>query len=151
MRRQLRVSFLGISLILFSMAGESHAASTDADGAGQPLLQLTAFMAPVRKLNGRVITIPVTPILELSDARTAEEVCWMTPRIMDAFIGILHSEPIPSLTREDLDLGKMEQRLTDAVNAALGRRMVIRLNLVPLARSAKANLAGSPAASKCGI
>ncbi len=138
MGRVVRIPFFGLLLVLLNLGQAANAAkSGEAGTKGAPLVQLAPFMAPVLKSNGRITATPVTPVLRLASAHVTEEVCWLTPRILDAFVNVLHREPIPGSKHGGLDLVTMRKTLTDAINSALGRPLVSGLDLVPWARSAE--------------
>ena len=95
-----------------------------------PRIQLAALMAPVRWPSGRQGTTPVTPVLDIGQQEAVDPVCALTPRIRDAVITALYETPIPGSSHNTLDLESVKVRLTQAVNAALGRVLINGIDLV---------------------
>lgn len=142
-------------LILFAaiLALSGLAASVRAEAAPTPQpaidgsqVRLAAFMAPVRHTDGRVRAMAVTPVLRLAASGSAAAVCELSPRVLDAFISALYRAPISGYGEADLNVDAARGRLTEAVNVALGRVLVIGVDLVagqPKATAADPRVAGA--------
>ena len=152
MGRLVRFPFIGAALALLFLSGPSNAASSGNEERpdGVARVELAPFMAPVEKDGGRVTAAPVTPVLVLADAAQAQQVCWLSPRIMDTFVQILHREPLPMAGKAGRKLRKMKKEMAEALNAALGGHMIAGLDLVLWTRAKDKN-AIEAAAVRCGI
>jgi hypothetical protein len=147
-------------LVLFALAvalsGLAAGVRAEAAPAPQPAIdgsqvRLTAFMAPVRSADGRVRAMSVTPVLRLATGGSAAAVCDLSPRVLDAFISALYRAPIPGYGETDLNVDAARGRLTEAVNVALGRVLVIGVDLVagqPKTSAADPRIAGAAMCKK---
>ncbi len=95
-------------------------------------VRVTAFMAPIlRAGESRPLLRPMTLFLEVPVGQ-AETVCYMTPRIQDAVVGLLFEHPIPFRPEQGLLVEESEQRLVDSINGVLGQDVRIqRAFLIP--------------------
>lgn len=139
MRQMIRVLKAVTAMFFIAGFGLPAAPAVSAPDPETPVLrlQLSAFMAPVRRDNGHGGTTAVTPLLDLTDGTNAEEVCWLSPRIMDAFMTSLHRDPIRIRSPQGLDSDDLKKRLTDVVNHALGRDLIGGVELVRGTRPAR--------------
>ena len=155
MGRLVRVPFFGAALALLFLSGHANAVSSEPkeQPAGPARVEMAPFMAPVEKTAGEVTAAPVTPVLVVADAAQAEHVCWLSPRIMDTFVQILHREPLPMSENAGRKLLQMKKEMAEAVNAALGSHMISQLDFVPWTRAKdkKAISKEVAAAVRCGI
>lgn len=94
-------------------------------------VRLAAFMAPVRRADGRIRSVAVTPVLALTGAGSAATVCDLSPRVLDAFIAALYRVPLSGHGKGGLDIDGARGRLTEAVNSALGGILVSAVDLIP--------------------
>jgi hypothetical protein len=115
---------------IFFTALPAYSASRPTPDEAVSRVQLAAFMAPVRRANGRGGSAAVTPLLDLADDARIDEVCGLSPRIMDAFMTTLHRHPIKVRKMNSLQAGDLKKRLTDAANRALGRHMIGDVELI---------------------
>jgi len=131
MRQSCAALVVTLGLAVFAAASQVEAAPATAPAADASQLRLAAFMAPVRHADGRVGTTAVTPVLRLAAGGSAAVVCDLSPRVLDAFISTLYGAPLAAYGRTGLNVDGARARLTEAVNAALGRVMVVGVDLVP--------------------
>jgi hypothetical protein len=137
--------------IVLAFSGLAAGARAEAAPAPQPAIdgsqvRLTAFMAPVRNTDGRVRAMAVTPVLRLVAGGSAAAVCDLSPRVLDAFVSALYRAPLPGYGEADLNVDAARGRLTEAVNMALGRVLVIGVDLVagqPKTAAADPRVAGA--------
>ncbi len=143
-----RLVLCAVILILSGLAAgvRAEAAPTPQSAADGSQVRLAAFMAPVRHTDGRVRATAVTPVLRLAAGGSAAAVCDLSPRVLDAFISALYRAPLPGYGEADLNVDAARGRLTEAVNVALGRVLVIGVDLVagqPKAADADPRVAGA--------
>lgn len=135
MRLSLAVPIVTLALVAFAFAARAQASSTGTPDEAAPRtpqqLQLASLMVPVRWANGRLGVKAMTPVLDLDGEDLVAPVCWLVPRIRDAVIVTLHKEPIPGGSHGEFDFADVTNRLTQAVNAALGEAKVSGVSLVP--------------------
>ncbi|MBE0529312.1 MAG: hypothetical protein IH626_00705 [Rhodospirillales bacterium] len=146
----LRLVLLTVTLALSGLVAGVRAEAAPApppviDGSQ---VRLAAFMAPVRHTDGRVRAMAVTPVLRLAAGGSAAAVCDLSPRVLDAFISALYRAPLPGYGKAELNVDAVRGRLTEAVNVALGRVLVIGVDLVagqPKSADADPRVAGATA------
>lgn len=131
MRQCLAALVVTLCLAAFAGATRAEAAPTSQPAIDGSQVRLAAFLAPVRQADGRVGTMAVTPVLRLAAAGSAAVICDLSPRVLDAFISTLYGAPLAGYGGTGLNVDGARARLTEAVNAALGRVMVIGVDLVP--------------------
>ena len=135
--------------VLFSGLPARSATAPDPEEAVSTV-RLSAFMAPVQRLNGRSGMAPVTPLLDLAEGAKADEVCWLSPRIMDAFMTTLHRHPVVFRNSDSLRTGDLTKRLADAANRALGRELIDGVELVKGIKPSRNGGARFFKSAKCG-
>lgn len=146
MRLRLVLFALTLALSGFAAGVQAEAAPAPQPAIDGSQVRLTAFMAPVRHADGRVRPTSVTPVLRLAAGGSAAAVCDLSPRVLDAFISALYRAPIPGYGEADLNVDAARGRLAEAVNVALGRVLVIGVDLVagqPKVTAADPRVAGA--------
>jgi|GEM_PF-4737892 hypothetical protein len=128
-----RFVLFAIALGLIAVAADPRAEAAPAPrpAAAISQIRLAAFMVPVRHADGRVRETAVIPVLRLAVGNAAAAVCDLSPRVRDAVVATLYRDPLPGHGEAGLNIDSVRGRLTEAVNVALGRFLVIGIDLVP--------------------
>ena len=126
-RRTLLAGTLAVAMTALVGGWPSTAAAQD---GGPANVQLQSFMAPIQKAGGKTGSAALTIILEVPDTKNVNQICWMSPRILDAVMQLLYERPIAATGDGALDLSGLEARLTKATNAALRKNWVSTVVIV---------------------
>ena len=86
-------------------------------------------MAPVQTLDGDRATVPMTIFLETRLPEEARDLCRLEPRVQDAVMQDLFSNPVPLGANSHMNLAGIGDRLAIAVNRVLNPIAIVDVHV----------------------
>ena len=109
-------------------------------GAGGALadteVQLRSMVAPMKPANPAAKKeAPITVRFGVANSENAFAVCELAPRLRDALMETLYSNPIPISAQNVMDVAKVEPILLSAANKSLRQNLLLSIKVIPGSRN----------------